>query len=494
MGDVRGYWITRLLLERGIGLICLIAFLVALNQFRPLLGERGLLPVPTFVKQVPFRASPSLFYFFPHDAAFTVAAWAGIVLSCLVLTGVTSRYTWLAIVVWSAIYLLYLSFVNVGQTFYGFGWESILLEACFFCIFLGGARVLPQAIPIWLFRWLLFRIMFGAGLIKLRGDSCWRDLTCLDYYYETQPMPNPLSWFFHNSPPWLNKGGVLFNHFAELIVPLFYFLPQPIAGIAGLLTILFQLFIIASGNLSWLNWLTLFLAFSTIDAKFLGMILPLRTPDLHPSHPVALWVNIAVAGVVAWMSIPVVRNMISPQQVMNTSFNPLHLVGTYGAFGSITRPRYEVIIEGTSEPILTESTRWSEYQFKGKPGDINYRPSQIAPYHLRLDWLMWFAAMSSYQDYPWFVNLVGKLLQNDRDVLSLLRENPFHDQPPRYIRALLYEYHFTTPEERKRTGAWWKRTLTGNYFPAVSMQTPAFRQVLQSQGWLTSSSPPPRPR
>ena len=484
MGDVRGYWITRFLLERGVGIICLIAFLVALNQFRPLLGERGLLPVPLWVKQVPFRASPSLFYLFPRDIAFAIAAWIGIVLSCLVITGISSRYTWSTVAVWLAIYLIYLSFVNVGQTFYGFGWESILLEACFFCIFLGGARVLPQAIPIWLFRWLLFRIMFGAGLIKLRGDPCWRDLTCLNYHYETQPMPNPLSWYFHAAPQWVNKGGVLFNHFSELIVPFFYFLPQPIAGIAGLITIVFQLFIIASGNLSWLNWLTLFLAFSTLDAKFLSGILRLPAPDMHPSAPITLWINVALGFLVALMSIPVVINMLSARQVMNTNFNSLHLVGTYGAFGSITRPRYEVIVEGTDETVITESTKWREYQFKGKPGDVNYRPPQIAPYHLRLDWLMWFAAMSSYQDYPWFVNFLGKLLQNDRDVLSLLRENPFPDQPPRYVRALLYEYHFTTPEEKKRTGAWWTRTLTGNYFPAVSMQTPAFRQVLRDQGWL----------
>ena len=256
--DVRGYWLTRLLLERGIGLICLIAFLVALNQFRPLLGERGLLPVPLFVKQIPFRDSPSLFYWFPRDAAFTAGAWVGILLSCLVLSGLASRYTWSNILVWGAIYVLYLSFVNVGQTFYAFGWESILLEACFFCIFLGSSRMVPQQIPIWLFRWLLFRIMFGAGLIKLRGDPCWRDLTCLYYHYETQPMPNPASWFYHCAPAWLNRAGVLFNHFSELIVPFAYFLSQPIAGIGGIITILFQLSIISSGNLSWLNWLTLF--------------------------------------------------------------------------------------------------------------------------------------------------------------------------------------------------------------------------------------------
>jgi Lipase maturation factor len=488
VGEVRDYWLTRLLLERSIAIICLIAFLVALNQFRPLLGERGLLPVLAFVRHVPFRESPSLFYLFPRDVAFTAAAWIGIVLSCLVITGITARYAWSTVAVWLAIYLIYLSFVNVGQTFYAFGWESILLEACFFCIFLGSARVVPQAIPIWLFRWLLFRIMFGAGLIKLRGDPCWRNLTCLNYHYETQPMPNPLSWYFHTSPEWLNKGGVLFNHFSELIVPFFYFLPQPIAGIAGVITIIFQLFIAASGNLSWLNWLTLFLAFSTIDAKFVATVMPLRAPVMHASAPIVLWINIGLAFIVALMSIPVVVNMLSARQIMNTNFNSLHLVGTYGAFGSITRPRYEVIVEGTGDAVITAATQWREYQFKGKPGDVYYRPPQIAPYHLRLDWLMWFAAMSSYQDYPWFVNFVAKLLQNDKDVLSLLRVNPFPDHAPHYVRALLYEYHFTTPEEKKRTGAWWTRTLTGDYFPAVSMDTPAFRRVLQAQGWLDRSS------
>ena len=484
MEDVRGYWVTRVLLERGIGIICLIAFLVAVNQFKPLLGERGLLPVPLFVKQVPFRETPSLFFFFPRDIAFSIAAWVGVALSCLVITGISARYTWLSVAVWVAIYLLYLSFVNVGQTFYAFGWESILLEACFFAIFLGGSKVVPQAIPIWLFRWLLFRIMFGAGLIKVRGDPCWRDLTCLNYYYETQPMPNPLSWFFHWAPQWVNKGGVLFNHFAELIVPFFYFLPQPIAGIAGVITIIFQLFIIVSGNLSWLNWMTLFLAFSTLDGKFLSAVFSLRAPAMHAPSPLIQWVNIGLAAIVLLLSIPVVVNMLSARQIMNTSFNSLHLVGTYGAFGSITRPRYEVIVEGTDDAVITSATRWREYEFKGKPGDLNYRPAQIAPYHLRLDWLMWFAAMSSYQDYPWFVNFIAKLLEGDAPALSLLRKNPFPDRPPKYVRALQYEYHFTTPQERKQCGAWWKRTLTGPYFPTVSLDNPAFRQVLKAQGWL----------
>ena len=474
--DGRGYWLARVLLERGIGVICLVAFLVAANQFKPLLGARGLLPARLFIKQVPFREAPSLFYLLPRDGAFITAAWLGVVLSCLVVSGLAARHTWLSAGTWLAIYLLYLSFVNVGQTFYAFGWESILLEACFFAIFLGGAKTVPQAIPIWLFRWLLFRIMFGAGLIKLRGDACWRDLTCLSYYYETQPMPNPLSWYFHWAPQWLNKGGVLWNHFAELLVPFAYFLPQPIAGIAGIVTIAFQLTIIASGNLSWLNWLTLFLAFSTLDAKFLSALVSWRAPTLTPPHPMLEWFHYAIAGLVVLMSIPVVANMVSARQVMNTSFNTLHLVGTYGAFGSVTRPRYEVIVEGTQDDGSLPSARWLEYQFRGKPGALNYRPAQIAPYHLRLDWLMWFAAMSDYRDYPWFVNLVAKLLDGDAAVLGLLRENPFHNRPPRYVRATLYEYHFTTPEERRRTGNWWTRTMTRPYFPPVSLETPGFRK------------------
>jgi hypothetical protein len=206
---------------------------------------------------------------------------------------------------------------------------------------------------------------------------------------------------------------------------------------------------------------------------------------MHAPPLAAHVVNVALALIVVLMSIPVVINMLSARQIMNTSFNSLHLVGTYGAFGSITKTRYEVIVEGTEDSVITPTTKWREYEFKGKPGQLNYRPPQIAPYHLRLDWLMWFAAMSSYQDYPWFVNFVAKLLQNDQAVLSLLRTNPFPRKPPHYVRADLYEYHFTTPGERKQTGNWWKRTYSGPYFPAVSMDSPSFRAALQSEGWLT---------
>ena len=484
MPDATSYWLSRIILQRGLGLVYLLAFVCALQQFRPLLGERGLLPVPDFVQQVPFREAPSLFYFWAKDWAFAAAAWSGIGLSCAVLAGAADRCnSWVGAVIWALLWLLYLSFVNVGQIFYGFGWESLLLEAGFFAMFLGGQDVAPQLVNVLIYRWLAFRIMFGAGLIKLRGDPCWRDLTCLDYHYQTQPIPNPLSWYFHWGPAWTHRGGVVFNHFAEVVVPFAYFLPQPLSSIAGLVTIAFQAMIMASGNLSWLNFLTIVLAVPTLDDRFLGILLPLKAPLVATTGAGFKALTAAVGILVAVLSVNPIRNMLSRQQAMNASFNALHLVGTYGAFGSITKDRYEIVVEGTDDVQRTSETEWREYEFKGKPGDLARMPIQIAPYHLRLDWLMWFAAMSSYREHPWFVHLMEKLLEGDAATLSLLRENPFTQRPPRYVRAEIYAYQFTTPDERRVTGQWWKRQRAGIYFPPVALDDEGFRRALDSQGW-----------
>lgn len=464
-----GYWYSRFVFERGLAIIYLVAFLCAANQFVPLLGEHGLLPVTRFVRVVPFRASPSLFFFAPRDAAFRAAAWAGVVVSVAMLTAVPQMLGTIASAIgWAVLWVLYLSFVNVGQTFYAFGWESLLLETGFFAIFAGGFGTVPNGILIWIWRWVLFRIMFGAGLIKIRGDSCWRDLTCLDYYFETQPIPNGLSWYFHWLPHWVHHGGVVVNHIVELGVPFTYFLPQPFAAVGGVLTIAFQLTLIVSGNLSWLNWLTVVLAIPTLDDRWWSW-LPIVPPELH-LQSFAHRTIIAIVGVgVAVLSVAPIRNMLSPNQVMNTSFNTIHLVNTYGAFGSITRTRNEIVIEGTNDPVMTGTTKWLPYEFKGKPGDPSRRPRQIAPYHLRLDWLMWFAAFSTPEEHPWFTALLAQLLEGDKGTLSLLDTNPFPDHPPRYIRAKYYEYHFTTPEEHRRTGQWWTRRDLGLYFPPVSL-------------------------
>ena len=466
---VSGYALSRLVFERSLAFIYLIAFLCAANQFVPLVGEHGLLPVPRFVRRVPFRATPSLFYFAPTDRVFRIAAWLGVAVSAGVLAGLPQRTGPGAAIAWATLWLLYLSFVNVGQIFYGFGWESMLLETGFFAIFLGASTTAPSLILLVIWRWILFRNMFGAGLIKLRGDTCWRDLTCLNYYFETQPIPNALSWYFHWVPARVHRAGVAFNHVAEIVVPFGYFAPQPIAGIAGLITIAFQSSLVLSGNLSWLNWLTIVLSMSTLDDRWLTW-LPLSSPAIQMPTLTQRFSIYAVATLVAILSVRPIVNLLSPRQRMNFSFNPLHLVNTYGAFGSITRTRNEIVIEGTDDSPLTPSSVWREYEFKGKPGGSARRPPQIAPYHLRLDWLMWFAAMTSPEEHRWFTPLLAKLLEGDRATLRLLRTNPFPQHPPRYLRALLYHYRFTTADERRRTGDWWKRELIGIYVPTVALK------------------------
>ena len=463
------YWYSRWLFERALAAIYLVAFLAAAVQFVPLLGEHGLQPVGRWVQQVPFRASPSLFYLFPRDAAFRMCAWLGVALAAFALSAIPQRMGfWASASIWAALWVVYLSFVNVGQTFYGFGWETLLCEVGFFTIFAGASGMAPNGWLIWIWRWTLFRLMFGAGLIKIRGDACWRDLTCLNYYFETQPMPNALSWYFHWMPHGVHTAGVVINHIVEVIVPFAYFAPQPFASIAGITTILFQLVLIVSGNLSWLNWLTLVLCVPLISDRWLTW-LPVTPPaalSTNPTYQIAIYV---LAAVVALLSISPVMNMLSPRQMMNASFDPLHLVNTYGAFGSITRERFEIVLQGTDDTSVTDRTAWRDYEFKGKPGDPARRPPQVAPYHLRLDWLMWFEAMAPSPQSDWFFGLLAKLLQGDAGALSLLRTNPFPATPPRYVRTQYYRYRFTTPEERRATGAWWNRQFVGTFYGPVSL-------------------------
>lgn len=464
------YWLSRLLLERALGLLYLVAFVVALNQFRPLLGERGLLPVPSFVAAVPFRRAPSLFHFRYSDRLLWVVCWIGVALAALLVAGVPQQGpAWVPMLCWLTLWVLYLSIVNVGQVFYGFGWESVLLEAGFLAAFLGSASHSPPLVMIFLFRWMLFRLEFGAGLIKIRGDECWRRLTCLYYHHETQPMPNPLSWHFHRSPAWIHRLEVAGNHVLQLVVPFGLFAPQPVAGLVGLAVIAHQGWLILSGNFAWLNFVAVALAFSAFSDAQLGAVIPAQPPDLAPMPGWLAAAAIACTLLVVVLSYWPVRNLLARRQRMNVSFNPLHLVNSYGAFGTVTRERYEIVLEGTEDPEGPPESEWREYEFKGKPGDPSRRPPQVAPYHLRLDWLMWFAAMTAPWNHPWVLELIERLLRNDAPTLKLLRGNPFPDQPPALVRASLYRYRFTTRKERKQTGAWWVRDWVGEYLPPISL-------------------------
>lgn len=288
------YWLARQVLQRGTAAIYLIAFIVAARQFRGLLGARGLLPIPRFLAANSFRSAPSLFQFHYSDRFFAGVCATGALLSAALLVGCGDMVPlWVAMPAWLLLWALYLSIVNVGQTWYSFGWESLLLEAGFLVTFLGNDDVGPPLLVLWLARWLVFRVEFGAGLIKLRGDPCWRNLTCLYYHHETQPMPGPLSWFFHHLPKPLHRIEVAGNHFAQLIVPFALFAPQPVASVAALVVIVTQLWLVASGNFAWLNWITIVLAFSAVSDSSAAALFPV--PE-HQFGPTPVWFIVAVVG------------------------------------------------------------------------------------------------------------------------------------------------------------------------------------------------------
>jgi len=517
--EAGSYWLTRIVFLRFIAFIYLVAFLVSLHQNKELIGNNGLTPARNFLlnvgDQFPDLYSrmihvPTLLWFgSPWDdmdlvldgIALTGAGLAVVVL----LTGVANM------IVMFTMWILYHSLVNVGQAWFSFGWESQLLETGFlaiWCVPVLSWIKMPRKLPppwvcVWGFRWLIFRIMIGAGLIKVRGDPCWRDLTCMNYFYQTQPVPNPMAYYAHQAPEGWHKFETFGNHVIELVFPWFTFIPFRAAWIFnGCWQIIFQLVLISTGNLSFLNWLTIAPSIWYLDDKFLAFLFSesscknvielqeedkilkekkkFRTPLLRQA------VTAVIACLLAYLSLPIIYNLASPNQAMNRSFDPLRIVNTYGAFGSVTKTRTEVVIEGTlsSTPSLP-NTVWEEYEFKCKPGNTSSTPCLISPYHYRLDWLMWFAAFQQYQQNPWLLHLMGKMMENDPVVDSLIKKNPFKGKkPPKFVRAMHYKYTFTSLGSKKaRQNNWWKRKLIGEYVPQVNLEM--LSGVYKQFGWKT---------
>lgn len=493
------YWLTRFVILRLLGAVYAVAFLVAINQLVPLVGSHGLLPVGSYLGQVSaalgssvtgFIRLPSIFWFWHSDTALLTVAWLGFIISLVVTAGYANAP--LLGVLW----FFYMSIVHLGQDWYGYGWEIQLTETGFLAIFLCplvDMRPFPKRPPplliIYLFRWLTFRIMLGSGLIKFRGDEVWRNGTALYYHFETQPIPGPLSRWFHFLPRTVLKIGVWFNWLGELVAPWFIFWPRLARHIAGSIIVLFQLSIIFSGNLSFLNWLTIVPALACFDDSFWSKLLPralvrkaeAAAANAEESRPM-LATALTVTVIVGILSIQPAINMLSPSQLMNTSFDPLDLVNTYGAFGSVGRERLNVVFEGTDDEQPDSIAHWRPYIYKGLPVLLDQRPPQIAPYQLRLDWQMWFASMSSADQYPWTYNLVWKLLHNDPNAVSLFAPNPFPGKPPKYIRATLYRYSFAPPGNPQHL--YWTRERIGEWIPALSADNPQFIKFLQGQGWI----------
>ena len=490
------YWLTRSFFLRGLGALYVVAFTIIVNQLDGLIGSRGLLPVPRFLAHVSERFGaeavttlPTVFWLGASDGALYGAAWLGLGLAAMVAVGFSNGL--MMFTLWA----LYLSFLSVGQQFWSFGWETYLVELGFLAIFLCPAiepRPLPENKPvhpvvIWLIRWVLFRMMLGAGLIKLRGDPCWTELTCLETFYESQPNPHPLSWYWHAAPTWLLTSGVLLNHFVELVCPFLLFGPRRVRHFAGVVMVGFQVLLIAGGNLAFLNWLTIVNAIALFDDTLLRRIVPKAIGDHAwqlamakvPDDPTAKGHRVVVGLLalgIGYLSIAPVKNLISSDQVMNTTYDPLRLVNTYGMFGSVSEDRLEAVIEGTLDDPSDPNATWREYVFHCKPGPVDRRPCLVTPYHYRLDWQVWFTPLTRSKD-PWFVHFLYKLLVADVRILALLADDPFDGERPRAVRVDFYLYSFADAD----SADWWVREYRGPFVAPLTLDNA--EMVARLHGW-----------
>ena len=446
---------TPRLFLRILGAIYLIAFLSFGVQAMALIGSHGILPAADFLRAVKAGAGsqaiyelPTLLWLNSSDAAMTVLWIAGCLFALVAIAGFYQRLS-LAVCL-----VLWLSCCAAGQDFYAFQWDYLLAEAGFLAIFADQSPV-----RVWLFRWLIFRLIFFSGVVKLAsGDPAWHNLTALQFHYETQPLPTPLAWLMHQLPAGLQKASTAFTLFAELAVPFTFFGPRRVRWAGAAITVVLQLFILLTGNYTFFNWLTIALCLWLV-------IEPDRvTPRPLPHRAVSA----ALAGFIAMISALLFLELFNGQlppgggEILH-AVAPLRLVNSYGLFAVMTTTRAEILVEGSPD-----GENWKGYEFPYKPGDPLRMPPMVAPYQPRLDWQMWFAALGTYQQNRWFVNFMIRLLQNDRTVLALLRYNPFPNAPPHYVRARLFQYHFTRFGEK----GWWRREERGMYFPPVSLKQP----------------------
>jgi len=469
----RDYSVTTSLFFRCLGVIYLIAFLSLRAQITGLIGANGILPVGDFLRAVyeavgatAWLHAPTLAWVSASDSFLRTLCVTGALLSLAMILGWSQRGAA------AILFVLYLSLVVAGQAFLSFQWDYLLLESGFLAIFLT-----PVFARVWLFHWLLFRLMFLSGAVKiLSHDPAWRNLTALRYHYETQPLPTPLGWYAHQLPGWFQTVSAVTMFAVELAVTFCIFAPRRVRLAAAGVIAAFQLLIFATGNYAFFNLLTLALCILLCDDEALAGRVPawLKPKSSAPAAPrfpqIARFATpVLLCSILLLSGLQLAETFLgalprSAQAVLGW-VAPFGVVNTYGLFSVMTTTRAEIVIEGSND-----NQTWLEYEFRYKPGDVKRRPVWVQPHQPRLDWQMWFAALGNYQQNRWFVSLMARLLQGSPEVLELLGKNPFPTAPPRYIRAQIYGYHFTGFKEKQADGSWWMRALRGQYFPPVSLR------------------------
>jgi lipase maturation factor 1 len=473
--------ITAWAFSRCMALVYLVAFWSLGVQVLGLIGHHGILPAVDFLHFIGqdegvnrFWAAPTLCWFNNSDGFLLFLCWGGAVLSILFFIGFMPALS--AFLLW----LFYMSLTVVGQDFLGFQWDNLLLEAGFLLIFLfphpfqiqPKPLVRPSLVVVWLLRWLLFRLVFESGMVKLlSGDANWSHLTALTYHYWTQPLPNVISWYVNQLPLWFQEFscGLMFG--IELFIPFLIFCGRgarlvAFFGITGL-----QLLIILTGNYCFFNLLAMALSLTLLEDEHLKAF---SLPPVGRALEGSIFYKI-VTGVLAVVILIVSLGITAdsfgriplpkPVEKLIVALSPIRSINSYGLFAVMTTERNEITLEGSND-----GAHWLPYEFRYKPGDINHAPRWAMPHQPRLDWQMWFAALGTWRENHWLMALMVRLLQGEPSVVNLLAVNPFHDHPPRYIQASFWEYHFTNFKMKGPNGPWWHREIKGLYCPTLSLR------------------------
>jgi predicted DCC family thiol-disulfide oxidoreductase YuxK len=463
---------------RLLAAIYLIAFASLAVQITGLIGAHGILPLAGYLGAVSkavgaqgYWTMPTIFWLAYGDWFLKGVCMAGVAISVVLLPGVLNRYWERLLLV--CLYVLYVSLCTAGQDFLSFQWDSLLLETGFLAIFLGNSKFV-----VLLFRWLLFRLIFLSGIAKLTShDPVWRDGTALAFHYMTQPLPTLLAWYMFQLPLGFQRLSTATVLFIEIVIPFLFFAPRVWRFWGAGIALFLQVMIFLTGNYTFFNLLTMSLCVFLFDDRALEKLrlsdrmgLPARSGR---TNAIAVW---AVAAVILVLSASELHEMFfetlsGPANALVRLAGPFQMVNTYGLFASMTTTRPEIIVQGSNDGVT-----WLDYEFRYKPGDLKQPPHWVQPHQPRLDWQMWFAALSDYRGSPWFTNFMVRLLQGSPDVLGLLGRSPFPNKPPKYVRAELFDYSFTDFATRRATGDWWTREPHGLYFPQISLDDVKPRQ------------------
>jgi lipase maturation factor 1 len=467
MFSVEEYSIAAFLLPRFLGLIYLAAFAAFYFQMQGLFCSNGILPIADYLRAVKkyhpgnyYRLIPSIFWINSTDAVLKGSTLVGILLSLFLICGI---YPSLLLFL---LYILYLSIVSTGQDFLSFGWEGFFLEITVNTFFLSLTS--PADLMVWIsVNVLLFRFFFQAGIVKLQsGDPNWKNLTALAYHYQSQPIPNMVAWYVHKFPLWFHKfsTGVMF--LIELVTPFFIFGSEPVRLCVFFAFVGLQMGIWMTGNFSYLNHLTALFSIILVGNAYLVTWISI---PISSNSGLALQLLCTIAGTLllllqfmqlasSFLYIPLITKCLQ-------KISPFHIINRYGIFAVMTTKRNEIVFEGSDDEI-----NWKEYLFFHKPSEINRRPRRVSPYQPRIDWQAWFLPLGNYRYDVWYENFIYHLLKGTPEVLSLIRKNPFSEHAPRFVRSLIYEYEFSSIQEKKQSGCWWRRKYIGVFTPTITLK------------------------